>query len=107
MNQCDKVLQQLRGGNAITSLQMIHVFGITRLATHIHVLREDGWAIETRMVRVKNRHGDWCTVARYWLPPRKRRRSPRMDRVNRAARGQPAARKRRTVSKRARAKGRA
>jgi hypothetical protein len=108
MNQCDQVLLQLRGGSAITSLQMIQLFGITRLATHIHVLRQDGWPIKTEMVEVRNRFGQRCTVARYSLKPRaRRRRSPRADRVNRAALRKPAPRKQRTRSARARAKGRA
>lgn len=109
MNQCEKVLLQLRGGNKITSLQMINLFGITRLATHIHVLRQDGWPIRTEIVKVKNRCGDTCVVASYSLPARaRRRRSPRAERVNRAVRGQPAPRKQRArTTKRSRAKGRA
>lgn len=109
MNQCDKVLLQLKGGATVTSLEMIRLFGITRLATHIHVLRQDGWPIRTEMVEVRNRFGERCTVARYSLKPRARRRaSPRMDRLNRAIKGKPPARKQRARSmKRARAKGRA
>lgn len=89
MNQIDTVLQQLRGG-PITSLQMIQTFGITRLATHILVLREDGFDIRTQLVTVKNRWGTPCVVARYSLHGRKRKRSPRVARLTRGGKGRPA-----------------
>ena len=107
-NQSDTVLRQLRGG-PITSLQMIQSFGITRLATVIFALREDGFNITTEMVNVLNRWGKECTVARYALKRGRRRNSPRLARLLGARRGRPApkARKPAPPSKRARAKGRA
>lgn len=89
MSQTDIVLQQLRGG-PITSLQMINTFGITRLATHVLVLREDGFDIRTQLVSVRNRFGASCIVARYSLHGRKRKRSPRVARLTRGGKGRPA-----------------
>ena len=106
MNQIDRVLQQLRGG-PITSLQMIQSFGITRLATHILVLRDDGFDIRTELVTVKNRWGEDCVVARYRLHGRKRKRSPRVARLAGRGKGRPAPlRRARVQSRKAARRGR-
>lgn len=118
MNQIDTVLQQLRGG-PITSLQMIQRFGITRLATHIYVLRQDGFRIRSENVTVLNRFGAKCEVALYTLLNRRRGGNASVRRLRDAQRARrqvaviptqralkPGATRRRPPTKRQRAKGR-
>lgn len=119
MNQLDIVLQQLRGG-PITSLEMIQRFGITRLATHIYVLRQDGFRIRSEFVSVLNRFGAKCEVARYTLLNRRRISHASVRKLRDAQRAarvaavipqhralKPGASRRRPPTKRERAKGRA
>lgn len=49
----------------ITSLQAIKEYGITRLASVICKLRDEGYKIETKLIFVKNRFGGKSRVANY------------------------------------------
>lgn len=68
MSQCEKILKYLRTHKrGITALIAMEKFGIMRLASRIHDLREMGYKIMTSTVEVKNRYGDICRVANYKL----------------------------------------
>lgn len=68
MTQCEKILKYLRTHKrGITALIAMEKFGIMRLASRIHDLREMGYKIMTSTVEVKNRYGDICHVACYKL----------------------------------------
>lgn len=66
MKQDDTILNHLRTKGPITSIDAIHLYGITRLAAVVHRLRKQ-YNIESEMIDVDNRHGDTVTVAKYWL----------------------------------------
>jgi hypothetical protein len=51
----------------LTALQSDELFGIRRLASRIHELKREGHPIGKDIAVVKNRHGQDCRVARYWL----------------------------------------
>lgn len=51
----------------ITTLQAFKMYGVTRLASRIHDLRESGYEIETARVTRENRYGESCSVVRYSL----------------------------------------
>lgn len=82
-NKTDLTLLALTGG-PITSLQMIRTYGITRLASYIHILKSEGFRISSTNITVFDRFGSKLSVAQYTLQNR-RRRSPRMDRIKQAA----------------------
>ena len=45
-SQCAKIRAWLLGGNTLTSLEALNLFGCMRLASRIHDLRERGMAIK-------------------------------------------------------------
>lgn len=68
MSQCEKILKYLkRHKRGITAFIAMEQFGIMRLASRIHDLREMGYKIMTSTIEVKNRYGDVCRVACYRL----------------------------------------
>ena len=68
MNQKQRVLDYLRSGNAITSLDAFHELGITRISAVVYNLKRDGHHLIKENVTVKNRFGEECTIARWGLP---------------------------------------
>ena len=67
LSQNDWVFNELRSGRSLTAKQAMDRRGIMRLASRINDLREWGSVIVTEMVKVKNRYGKTCIVARYSL----------------------------------------
>jgi voltage-gated potassium channel Kch len=59
------VLGHMRLHGNITSLEAFREHGITRLAAVIHLLKNDGVDIDTKMIEVKNRNNETCRVASY------------------------------------------
>ena len=66
ITQCQRLLRALRQ-YPMTSLDIINGLGILRPASRVHELRLSGVDIHTEMVKVKNRYGEECCVARYTL----------------------------------------
>lgn len=64
-NQTDRVLAYLKRRGKINPLQALEKLGVFRLAARIADLRRIGYAIERRMVTVRNRFGEPCRVAEY------------------------------------------
>lgn len=62
MTQNEMILEHLMGGNPITPLEALRLFGCFRLAASICDLRRDGYNIRTETVNDKNKH-----YARYWM----------------------------------------
>lgn len=60
------VLAALRHGQKLTSNDGLKMFGTSRLAAIIHVLRGMGWNVQTEMIDVATRRGE-SHVARYYL----------------------------------------
>ena len=69
---CAAILSALRAGPH-TTRELQSRIGMTCPSVRIHELRAAGYPIETTMVRVNNRHGAHCTVARYSLARRRRK----------------------------------
>lgn len=64
--QCNKILRFLEIHGTITQRQAIN-YGIYRLASRIHDLKEQGIGIKTEMIEVKNADNTTSHVARYSL----------------------------------------
>ena len=64
MSQKKEILHYLENGHALTSREATIKFGCTRLAARIAEIKEDGYFIDTEMVRVPTRNQD-TTVAQY------------------------------------------
>ena len=62
--QCKQIAAHLEGGNTITALEALNLFGCFRLASRIHDLRVAGYNIIVD--RVKTSTGK--TVAQYRMP---------------------------------------
>lgn len=67
MTQDEKVLRHLQEIGSITSWEAITEYGITRLSAKIHNLRKQGYEIESERITTKNRFGENCTFAKYFL----------------------------------------
>ena len=66
-SQKSKVLKHLAQFGSITTLEAFNCYGITRLASRVHELREAGVKIAVANVLVQNRYGEKVHVARYSL----------------------------------------
>ena len=65
--QKDVILEHLRKHQTITSWDAIMEYGITRLASVIHMLRDDGLQITSKPINKKTRLGNITTIAEYRL----------------------------------------
>ena len=65
MCQENMVLEYLKSGQSITSLEAITLYGATRLSAIIFNLRKKGHTIITRTIPVINRFGKTVYVAEY------------------------------------------
>ena len=63
--QRDAVMVHLKESQTITSLEAIENYGITRLASIIHGLRAEGYAIASIPLTKVNRFGNSVTLAKY------------------------------------------
>ena len=55
--QQERVLEYIKGGNKITSLDAFNQLGITRLAAVIFDLKKDGYFIDRKSTRLNSSHG--------------------------------------------------
>ena len=67
MNKTKAVLQWLKTGAGISSMEAIKQFGATRLSSHIFNLRKAGYDIETVKCEGTDRFGNKVQFARYYL----------------------------------------
>lgn len=63
------VLADLLSSRTLTHIDCWRDHGSSRLAHHIHVLRADGWPIQSIEREVKTRHGRIAQIAFYSLKP--------------------------------------
>ena len=61
------VLDWLKTGAGITSMDAFRELGVTRLSSAIFTLRRRGYDIESETIEVRDRYGEHCKVARYKL----------------------------------------
>lgn len=67
MSQKERILQHLKQGNTITSLEAYNELGVTQLAARIYELKAEGNPILSEQIKVTNRFDEKCTVAKYFL----------------------------------------
>ena len=56
--QCARLVRYMQDFKSITQMEAIQELGIMRLASRISELRKNGYEIEKRMVKGKNRYGE-------------------------------------------------
>lgn len=62
-----RVMQHLKEGKTLTSLEALRLYGIMRLPNRISELRRRGEQIEKQTITVRNKYGDAVRVAQYRL----------------------------------------
>lgn len=67
MTQDERVYKHLRDFGSITTLEAFDRYGITRLSGRIHTLRKSGIKIGAKYETTKNRYGEECRYAKYFL----------------------------------------
>ena len=65
--QADRVLEYIQKFGSITTLQAFRDLGVTRLSARIFELKARGLEIDSTSVTNKNRYGENCTYAKYYL----------------------------------------
>lgn len=69
--QADRVLNYIREFGSITSLDAFRDLGVTRLSARIYELRNRNIDIVSTLITNKNRYGEHCTYAKYFLKEEK------------------------------------
>ena len=67
MTQTEAVLDILKSGDSISSLEAFQEFGITRLSSIIFNLRQRGYVITSDNIKTTNRFGGTVVFSRYKL----------------------------------------
>ena len=65
--QAERVLEYIQKFGSITTLEAFRDLGVTRLSARIFELRNKGLNIDSTSVTSKNRYGETCTYAKYFL----------------------------------------
>ncbi len=65
--QAWRILSYMKEFGSITQYEAFVDLGCMRLASRISELRDNGHKIEKEMIKVKNRYGENCSIARYSL----------------------------------------
>lgn len=65
--QAERVLEYIKKFGSITTLEAFRDLGVTRLSARIFELRARGFDIDSTNVTSKNRYGETCTYAKYFL----------------------------------------
>ena len=65
--QCARLVRYMQDFKSITQMEAIQELVIMRLASRISELRKNGYEIEKRMVKGKNRYGESVSWASYSL----------------------------------------
>ena len=67
MSQATDIIEFIRDHGSITTKQATDI-GVYRLSARVFDIRAFGINVEKEMVTVKNRKGEDCRVARYFIP---------------------------------------
>ena len=65
MTQCEKIVEYIREFGSITTMEAFTDLGITRLASRIHDLQREGFAIDREIIKGKNRYVENIHYMRY------------------------------------------
>ena len=64
-NQNERIIQYMQDFGSITQLEALNDLGVMRLASRISDLKRQGYPIESKIEKVKNRYGECCSIKRY------------------------------------------
>lgn len=67
MTQANRVLEYLKSGKTITTLNAFKELGITRLAARVYELKSDGHEVKKNTITVVNRFNENCAIAEYYM----------------------------------------
>lgn len=67
ITQCKRIVQYCKDFGSITTLQAFQDLGVTRLASRINDLKNQGYAIESEFVSGKNRYGEAVSYKKYMI----------------------------------------
>ena len=65
--QCDRIIEYIRDFGSITTWQAFVDLGVTRLASRIHDLKEQGYLFKKKMLTFTNRYGEKVSYYQYSL----------------------------------------
>lgn len=65
--QAQRVIKYIEDHGSITQFDAMNLLGVMRLASRISELKKQGYEIESKVEKVKNRFGETCHVKRYRL----------------------------------------
>lgn len=71
LSQSDRVLRYMAEFGSITQMDAMQDLGCMRLAARIADLREQGYLIDKRMKKCKNRYGNTVQFAEYYIEEEK------------------------------------
>ena len=63
--QCERILEYLKSGKALTRTASWRLLGVIEAPARISELRAKGYDIKTKMVSVKNRYNESIRVAQW------------------------------------------
>lgn len=66
-SQNDRILRYMRANGSITTMEAFLELGVTRLSGRIYELKENGYSICGRDIKVPTRTGGMATVTEYSL----------------------------------------
>lgn len=64
--QCERIKTYLSENKKITQYEALNALGIMRLASRMSELKRDGYEFKSRMIKVKNRFDEICSVKEYY-----------------------------------------
>lgn len=67
LTQCQRIIRHLKDFNTITQAEASAEYGIARLASRKNDLKNQGYLIDKRMAKGKNRYGEPTRYAVYKL----------------------------------------
>lgn len=67
MTQAERVLDYLESGKKLTRLNAFNELGIIELSSRICELKSKGHKVNKKMITVKNRYDEKCSVAEYYM----------------------------------------
>jgi len=67
LSKHDMILAYMQKGNAITQGEALAMFWCGRLASRICDIKEAGYAVDSKLIKVLDRDGKECRVAQYRL----------------------------------------
>lgn len=65
--QAEEVLYHLKYIGALSSIQAIKEYGITRLAARVYELKDQGWDVRSEDREFTTRHGKKSSYSEYYL----------------------------------------